>query len=498
MNSGSACERGGGFNPVPLFLFRDSGNPIDEVELMSENLQQLTTLAPRDPRAAAVKIAFWTLGCRLNQYDTEGMKTAIAGQFAVEIVPWSEEAHVYVLNSCTVTSKADQECRRLARQAKRRHPEAKVVVAGCYAQTQPEALAKIKEIDGVVGNANKDQVAQWLPQVLGNEHPLLAVQDFEEHPVFDSPLIDSFSGRSRAFVKIQDGCNLRCTYCLIWQARGPGRSRSKEDVLAQLSKLVEAGYPETILAGIHLGGYGRDLSPRVSLVELLEECLVRFPQLRIRLSSIHPNEVSPELLQLYRDKCNLRPHLHISLQSGSSSVLKRMKRPYRSRRAWDAMREVSAIGADFGIGADIIVGFPGETDEEFEETRRMVEELNFSYLHVFRFSPRPGTPAAQMLNPVHPETITHRSAVLRQLAAKKKDLFELAMIGSEREVVIESEGGLQGFRNATTDNYATVLLPEGLAAGTLALVKITDKIDGTLRGTITRVIREAQGEVPIG
>ncbi len=461
---------------------------------MSENLQQLKPMESIDSSGTVVKVAFWTLGCRLNQYDTEGMKTAMAGKFAVEIVPWSEQAHVYVLNSCTVTSKADQECRRLARQAKRRHPEAKVVVAGCYAQTQPEALAKVSEIDAVVGNTNKDDVAEWLPKVLGSDHPLMSVQDFEEHPVFDSPLIDSFSGRSRAFVKIQDGCNLRCTYCLIWQARGPGRSRSEEDIMAQLQKLVDAGYPETSLAGIHLGGYGRDLNPPQPLVGLLEKCLIQFPQLRIRLSSIHPNEVSAELLELYRTNSNLRPHLHISLQSGSSSVLKRMKRPYRSERAWDAMRDVAATAPHFGIGADIIVGFPGETDEEFEETRRMVEELEFSYLHVFRFSPRPGTPAATMEGAVHPETITGRSAILRKLAADKKDRFERDLIGTQREVVIESEGSVEGYRNSTTDNYATVMVPEGLPAGTLAMVKILEMIDGKLHGKVTRVIQEAQGE----
>jgi len=461
---------------------------------MSEKLHQLAPTDTCETSGTAVKVAFWTLGCRLNQYDTEGMKTSMAGQFAVQIVPWSDEAHVYVLNSCTVTSKADQECRRLARQVKRRQPGCKVVVAGCYAQTQPRALAKGEEIDAVVGNTNKDDVATWLPEVLGADHPLVAVHDFEEHPVFDSPLIDTFSGRSRAFVKIQDGCNLRCTYCLIWQARGPGRSRTEQDVMAQLRKLVDAGYPETILAGIHLGGYGRDLRPRQPLVNLLNNCLTNFPQLRIRLSSIHPNEVSAELLDMYRTNSNLRPHLHISLQSGSSSVLSRMKRPYRSDRAWEAMRDVAATVPHFGIGADIIVGFPGETDEEFEETRRMVQELPFSYLHVFRFSPRPGTPAAEMENPVHPETITRRSAILRQLAAEKQDAFERALIGSEREVVIESEGNKDGFQNSTTDNYATVLVPEGLVAGTLALVKITDMIDGKLHGTVTQVIQEAQGE----
>lgn len=471
---------------------------------MNDQLHELTVLAKPmttagHPAVPEVRVAFWTLGCRLNQYDTEGMKTAMRDRFAVRVVPWSEEAEVYVLNSCTVTSKADQECRRLARQVKRRRPAAKVIVAGCYAQTQPEALLKISEIDAVVGNTNKEAVQQWLPEVLGSDHPLLAVEAFQEHPVFDSPLIDNFSGRSRAFVKIQDGCNLRCTYCLIWQARGPGRSRTEEDVLTQLGLLVDAGYPEAILAGIHLGGYGHDLRPRRDLTGLLQRCLTDYPELRIRLSSIHPNEVSDELLDMHRNNPHLRPHLHISLQSGSSSVLKRMKRPYRSEHAWDAISRVGKVSPNFGIGADIIVGFPGETDEEFAETRRMVEELPFTYLHVFRFSPRPGTPAADMTNAVHPETVTRRSAILRRLAADKQDRFEAEMIGQEREVVIESDGGRTGFRVSTTDNYATVLVPdEGLIAGSLAMVEITDRVDGKLRGRISRITREAQGESAVG
>ncbi len=474
---------------------------------MKDQLRELTVLnAPSAAPMAdepAIRVAFWTLGCRLNQYDTEGMKTAMVGRFAVRVVPWSAPADVFVLNSCTVTSKADQECRRLARQVKRRNPAAKVVVAGCYAQTQPDALLNVPEIDAVVGNTNKDDVVQWLPRVLGADHPLLAVEPFPEHPVFDSPLIDSFSGRSRAFVKIQDGCNLRCTYCLIWQARGPGRSRSQDDVLAQLGMLVNAGYPETILAGIHLGGYGRDLRPRVKLTDLLGRCLREYPQLRIRLSSIHPNEVSDDLLALYRNQPNLRPHLHISLQSGSTSVLRRMKRPYDGPRAWDAISRAAAVGPGFGIGADIIVGFPGETDAEFEDTRRMVEELPFSYLHVFRFSPRPGTPAADMTDAVHPETITRRSSILRKLAARKQAAFESALVGGERECVLESEAQTEGFRAATTDNYATVEVPDtGLPTGTLAAVRITGQGDGPstgkLRGQVTRIIREAQGESAVG
>jgi threonylcarbamoyladenosine tRNA methylthiotransferase MtaB len=465
---------------------------------MSENsLDQLQDLAPM-PRTAApgpgqghvLRVAFWTLGCRLNQYDTEGIKTAMAASYPIEVVGWNDPAELYVLNSCTVTSKADQECRRLARQVKRRNPDSKVVVAGCYAQTQPEALTAIPEIDGVVGNTAKEDVGSWLPEILGRSDQTLKVEEFSGDPVFDSPLIDSFSGRSRAFVKIQDGCNLRCTYCLIWQARGPGRSRTPEDVLAQLDLLVRAGYPETILAGIHLGGYGRDLSPRVPLVDLLQRCLAAFPQLRIRLSSIHPNEVTPQLLDLFAANDRLRPHVHVSLQSGSSSVLKRMKRPYRGERAWQAMAEIAACRPDFGIGADLIVGFPGETESEFEETRRLVAENPFSYLHVFRFSPRPGTPAADMAGAVHPEDITRRSAVLRDLAQAKQAEFCRSQLGKQREAVVEAESDLPGMRQCTTDNYLTVQVPEGLAPGALVNVSIDAYREGRLHGKIQEVINE--------
>lgn len=459
---------------------------------MHDDLQHLDLMPEltlkSDTGGMPLKVAFWTLGCRLNQYDTEGMKSAMAGQYTIEVVPWKEQANLYILNSCTVTSKADQECRRLARQAKRRNPESKVVVVGCYAQTQPEALAKVEEIDGVVGNTNKEDVAQWLPEIMGDSLSKIQVEDFQEHPVFDSPLIDNFEGRSRAFVKIQDGCDLRCTYCLIWQARGPGRSRSVENLLAQLGKLVDAGYHETILAGIHLGGYGRDLQPKVSFPDLLSTILNTYPELRIRLSSIHPNEVTPQLLKMYTDNPNLRPHMHISLQSGSDGVLARMKRPYRAEKAWQAMADVAAAAPHFGIGADIIVGFPGETDQEFAETLKMVEDNPFSYLHVFRFSPRPGTPAAGMKNPVHPETISRRSAILRELAQQKASAFQARLIGTQREAVVESDSKISGWRQATTDNYATVMVPDSFEAGQLVTVAIGHEKDGNLFAEKTTLI----------
>jgi len=317
--------------------------------------------------------------------------------------------------------------------------------------------------------------------------PYLNVEEFAEDPLFDTPLINDFAGRSRATVKIQDGCNLRCTYCLIWRARGPGRSRTPADVVAQLQRLVEQGYPETILAGIHLGGYGRDLEGENFLLpELLDYCLQEVPELRLRLSSIHPNEVTPRLLAFFRDNSRLRPHLHISLQSGSSSVLKDMKRPYRSERAWSAMRQAADVMPHFGLGADIIVGFPGESEADFEETRRMVEDLPFSYLHVFRFSPRPGTEAADMSNQVPSKVIAERSRILRNLADQKKSEFAQRLVGTRREAVLESQSDQSGWRQATTDNFVVVMVPnEGQAAGTLVNLDITEYRDGQLFAEIS-------------
>ncbi len=418
----------------------------------------------------SVRVAFWTLGCRLNQYDTESMKAALPAGTDVQVVPWDQPADVYVLNSCTVTGRADQECRRLARQVKRRRPQAKVVVAGCYSQTQPEILAKIPEVDGVVGNTAKDDVGRWLPEVLAGGPTVVHVDEFAADESFSAPLIESFDGHSRAFVKVQDGCDLRCAYCLIWKARGPARSRSLAEVMTQLQVLADGGFPEVVLAGIHLGHYGRDFGWQGGLVRLLQEVVAAVPSLRIRLSSIHPNEVGPELVSLFERHGQLRPHLHLSLQSASDGVLRRMKRPYRSDTARRATAAVGRVSPHFGLGADIIVGFPGETETEFRETYDFVAERPFSYLHVFRYSPRPGTPAADMTR-VMPETVTQRGRLLRELARRKQEEFAGSLVGLWREAVVEGEDPATGRQQATTDNYVTVLLPPGRTPGTVVRIR---------------------------
>ena len=454
---------------------------------MDAPLHELRPLKPDAPEPPAppgvLRVAFHTLGCRLNQYDTEGLRLRLAELLPVRVVAWHEAADLYVLNSCTVTAKAEHECRRLARQARQRHPGARVVVAGCYAQVNPGALAAMPEVDAVVGNAAKDDVAAWLPAALGQGGARVMAGPFEPQGKFNAPLVDAFPGRSRAFVKVQDGCDLRCTYCAIWQARGPGRSRTVADVVAQLDVLARAGYREAVLTGIHLGGWGRDTGEG-RLPDLLRACLRALPDLRLRLSSIHPNEVDAPLLELLAAEPRLRPHVHLSLQSGSDAVLRRMKRPYRGDGARRAVAKVAALGEHWGIGADFIVGFPGETDDDFRDTVRLVEDLPVSYVHTFRYSPRPGTAATGLAGAVPPAVAAARAARLRELAGQARARFRGRLPGRECEAVVENGTDLPGFHQATTDNYETVMIPargdDGLRPGGLARVRIEHEADGRL------------------
>jgi len=398
------------------------------------------------------------------------MKARLPDGLHCVTVPWTADADVYVLNSCTVTLKADQKCRQLARAVKRRRPDAKVVVTGCYAQTQQDALAAITELDGVFGLNEREDIAEWLPRLLAADSPLVEVSAFERHAAFRSHDITDFDGRTRAYVKVQDGCDLRCTYCLIWQARGPNRSRPVADVSRQIEVLRENGFGEIVLAGVHLGSYGRDLGLGKALVPLLAEVLGRFPDMRFRLSSIHPNEVRPPLLELFENYTNLRPYLHISLQSGSDDVLRRMRRPYDVDSAGQAIEAAAGLGLHFGIGADVIVGFPDESDAEFDATRSFLELSALSYLHVFRFSPRPGTPAAGM-RPVHTETVTERSRILRDLSRRKRHEFEQRLIGHWHEATVETERPAPDRLQATTGNYAVVSVPDTWEPGAMVILK---------------------------
>jgi threonylcarbamoyladenosine tRNA methylthiotransferase MtaB len=445
-----------------------------------------------------LRVAFHTQGCRLNQYDTEVIKEAMRRWRPVDEVPWDGEADIYLLNSCTVTGKAAQACRRLARQVKHRHPQARVVVAGCYAQVQPAELAAVPEIDAIVGNTVKEQIDHWLPAVLAGDPVRVHVEPFGSPRPLDNPAIAGFGSRTRAHVKVQDGCNLRCSYCQIWRARGPSRSRPAAAVLAEVRQLHrQAGYREVILTGVHLGDWGRDLGGEpADLCDLLAAICRELPHLRVRLSSLHPDDVGPRLLELMAATPQLQPHLHLSLQSGSDAVLRRMRRPYRSETAAQAVRALTRRDPAYGVGADLIAGFPGESDAEFLETVAFVSALPFSYLHVFRYSPRPGTPAAG-LSPVPPEIVTARAETLRKVGRCKREAFGRGLIGKSRTGVIERPDPATPLRKVTLDNYAAVSLQSDLPAGTLVAVEPTAWRGGELHGRILRVVAAAMGPVEV-
>jgi len=442
---------------------------------------------------AAIK----TLGCKLNQYESEQIREQLA-RLGYTPIPFSSPADLYIINTCTVTSEADREARKLVRQARRRNPKAFIVLTGCYAEVAAEQLQAMPEVDLICGMADKHRLPELLPL-----------------PPASAPLsgpvpVEHFAAHTRSLVKIQEGCNSRCSYCIVPEARGPSRSVPFAEVYEQALALAHSGHPELVLIGTHLGQYGRDLQPSptvgrglvprreahdntetagykppphsygseadpsqpLDVADLLLR-LAAIPDVqRLRLGSMEPREVSPALIEMVRrgGRALGRPpidgtgklcrHLHIPLQSGGDSVLQRMNRPYTSAFYADVVERVHEAQPLAGLGADVIVGFPGETDEEFEATRALVDRLPVSYLHVFAYSPRQGTPAADMPDQIAPPVKAERSQILRELSTRKHQAFAEKMVGLTLETVLQtvvSEGWLQG----VTDNYLTLSVQAG-------------------------------------
>jgi threonylcarbamoyladenosine tRNA methylthiotransferase MtaB len=409
-----------------------------------------------------MRAAIKTLGCKLNQYESEQIREQLE-QRGYRIVPFEGEADVYIVNSCTVTSRTDRDCRRLARHAKGLNPAATVIVTGCYAQVAAERLSEIEAVDHVVGNTEKARLVERLPAA---------------GPITETPsegMIEQFAGHTRAFVKVQEGCDAHCTYCIVPLARGASRSTPVEEVLAQAERLIASGHPELVLIGIHLGKYGGDLPGGPDLAALCERLCELSGLGRLRLSSIEPCEVSPRLIELVAaggHALTPRPgipgggrlcrHFHIPLQSGSDGVLRRMNRPYDAAFYSHLVQTIRQADPRIGIGADVMVGFPGETEQEFEETRALLDALPLTYLHVFSYSPRPGTPAAEMPEQIQGYVKQERSRVLRELSEGKRRTFAEAQIGERLEVVVErfareSDTLLRG----VSDNYVQVVLAGG-------------------------------------
>jgi threonylcarbamoyladenosine tRNA methylthiotransferase MtaB len=397
---------------------------------------------------------------------------------------------VTVVNTCTVTGRSDARCRAALRKARRTSPRGTVVAAGCYAQAQADAVAGLPEVDLVLGNRGKSAVFEHLDEEgrprARHDGPAPARAPIEAQA--DAPFVPirAFAGHTRAFVKIQDGCDARCSYCIVPQARGASRSLPEADALAQVAALAASGYREVVLTGVHLGGWGRDLTPRTTLAALLGRLLATPGLGRLRLSSIEPTEFTPELLGVLAAAPAICRHFHIPLQSGAAPVLRAMRRPYGPEAFAALVRRLVDAMPDAGIGADVIAGFPGEREEDFEATAALVRSLPLGYLHVFPYSPRPGSPAAAMAGQVPPDERERRAAALRELGREKAAAFRDRHVGRAVHALIEVKpGGGETTVHALTGNYLKVVVRAAPAdIGTFRNVRILRHEGGTLHGEL--------------
>lgn len=394
-------------------------------------------------------VAFTTLGCRVNQYDTDAMRGLFI-QSGYTPVDFDEKADIYVINTCSVTNMGERKSRQLIRKAKRTNEDAYIIVTGCYAQLAPEAIATIDGVNLVIGTNNRHRVVELVEQLESTEKQISIVRNIMEQATFEEmPLYGNEIDKARAFMKIQEGCNNYCTFCIIPYTRGKLKSRRVEDIVKEAKRLVEHGYHEIVLTGIHLGNYGIELLEKPNLAHVVK-ALLEIPGLeRIRLGSIESVEVSEELVDLMAKDPRFCTHLHLPLQAGSDHILKLMNRHYNLQEFKDLIARLCSRIPGLAITTDIIAGFPGETDEDFEETMRTVEEIGFTHIHAFPYSKREGTPAATMEDQVPEAVKKTRVALLNSLGQKGLQKFAEQMIGKPAEILIEREedGYYLGFTN---------------------------------------------------
>ncbi len=391
-----------------------------------------------------MRIAFATFGCKVNQYETEQMRQD-ALRAGGEVVPFGAEADAYVINTCTVTTKSDYQCRQAIRSAARRGKGARIIVTGCYAATRPEELSAIPGVTQVLGSGDRGSFPGWLGTAGPAPHEAR------------TGTVPTSGGRTRTFLKIQDGCDSRCAYCIVPHARGASRSLPPEEVLRQFDAAVAAGAPEIVLSGIHVGRYGADLAEPITLSSLLQELISRRGLSRVRISSIEPGEVTPEIVGLLGK--GLCRHLHIPLQSGDDRILSAMDRQYTAEAYRELVETLAEAAPGIAIGADVMVGFPGEGEREFENTCRFIEGLPLTHLHVFSFSRRPGTKAASMPHQVPEVVKKKRNEVVRQIGSRKNLSFREGQKGHLIEAAVEKGAGM-GRCSGITDNYIRVVIEQ--------------------------------------
>ena len=399
-------------------------------------------------------VAFHTLGCKLNTYDTEWHREQFE-RAGYSVVTFGERADVTVVNTCTVTGQGAAQSRQMLRRAHRVSPDGLVIATGCYAQTDPDVIAEMPEVDLVVGTAEKTQLLDLINDTCSLGRTFVTrsrATDFQDMDIMN------FVGRSRAFVKVQEGCNEFCSFCIIPFARGRSRSRTIESTVSQVKRLVRSGYQEVVLTGVHIGDFGTDLD--VSFLDMLE-AVDRIDELnRFRISSVEATFLTPEVIDFLASTSKFCRHLHVPLQSGDDGILTEMRRPYRSGFYADLLDRLVDRIPGIGIGADVMVGFPGESEQAHRNTVNLVERSPLVFLHVFPYSPRGNTPAAKFGNQIDPVVKKQRGAELRKLSQSKVEAFQRRFLGESLDVLFEGRREAQsGLLQGVTDNYIRVFSP---------------------------------------
>ncbi|WP_309123030.1 tRNA (N(6)-L-threonylcarbamoyladenosine(37)-C(2))-methylthiotransferase MtaB [Paenibacillus sp.] len=422
-------------------------------------------------------VAFHTLGCKVNFYDTEAIWQLFKNDGYEQVDFESQTADVYVINTCTVTNTGDKKSRQIIRRAVRRNPDAVIAVTGCYAQTSPAEILAIPGVDLVIGTQGRGEIIELVNHVRADREPINAVRNIMKTRQFEELDVPDFADRTRAFLKIQEGCNNFCTFCIIPWSRGLLRSREPESVVKQARMLVEAGYKEIVLTGIHTAGYGEDLDD-YNFAALLRDLAKVEGVERLRISSIEASQITDEVIDVLMSSNKFCRHLHVPLQAGDDAVLKRMRRKYTVAEYAERIARIRERWPEVAITTDVIVGFPGETDEMFENGFRYMKQIGFSEMHVFPYSKRTGTPAARMEDQVDEELKNERVHKLIDLSEEMQLAYGQRFVGRELEVIPEREAkGAegQGLLSGYTDNYIQVVFPgDPSMIGRLVKVRVTE------------------------
>lgn len=432
------------------------------------------------------KFAIATLGCKVNQFESASFVSMLLDA-GCEMVLFSSRADVYIINTCSVTGRAGQQSRQLIRRAIRTNPDARMVVTGCYAQMDPQKILEITENPlCIIGNGNKHLLVDSVLAESSCEMSMLMGNIGKKTEITPLP-VKRFPGRTRAFLRIQDGCNNFCSYCIVPYTRGRSRSLPIDEVLIQASVFAEQGYREIVITGINVGKYGADLAENQSINSLLARLCNEFPAIRFRLSSIEPTEVDDTLLDFISGLPNFMPHLHIPLQSGDDTVLEKMNRRYRVDEFAPVITRIRDVLPEAAIGCDILSGFPGEDDDAHRNTCELISRLPITYLHVFPFSRRAGTLAASMKNQVPKKIKDRRVKELREIDRMKRETFYSRFIATSQQVLVERRHKSSRLFQGFSENYLPVQFAgEGLHSGEIATVRIERLADGQLIGTCTK------------